>query len=422
MPGLVVCGLQWGDEGKGKIVDILAEKSDVVVRYQGGGNAGHTVVFDGKKFALHHIPSGIFQDNTMSVIGAGVVIDPKKLCEEIEGLIDKGVNPDGKLMIAQRSHLVMPHHRILDGLDGGDSNLNIGTTRRGIGPCYADKMYRLGIRAGFMQTDDMFISKSKDLLTWSHKRAEAISGQTLPSVDEVIEEYLGYAAKLRKYIGNACQYINNALDQNKQVLFEGAQGALLDIDHGTYPYVTSSNSCVTGVCSGAGVNPFRINKVQGILKAYCTRVGEGPFPTEQDNEDGKKIRIQGNEYGTTTKRPRRCGWFDAVAAKYAVTLNGSSECAIMLLDVLSGFDKLKICRAYKINGQETMVYPADEEDLFRIEPVFEEIEGWHEDITQCKSRDELPEAAKNYIARLEELINVKINMISVGPDRVQLIT
>ncbi len=425
MSGTSVIGLQWGDEAKGKVVDVLTSKNDIVVRYQGGANAGHTVVADGKKYKLSLIPSGIFRPNVQCVIAGGVVIDPALILNEIATLREQGVEIGKNLMISNRAHVIFPWHketdRILNELAAKES---IGTTLRGIGPCYSDKYGRsLAVRLG-----DLFRPNIRErLIDIATSKARMLSKTGFPedydeiASEEIADQYLGYAAQLKPYVADTTAYLLDAVEAGKRLLFEGAQGALLDIDHGPFPYVTSSNSSGVGISSGSGVPGCHITKVVGILKAYTTRVGGGPFPTELDNEIGQKIRDRGNEYGTVTKRPRRCGWFDAVAARYTARLSGVSVLSIMLLDVLSTFDELKICTAYEIDGKRTTDFPAHVDDLREVKPVYETHPGWQEDITGAKTVEELPQNAKDYVNRIAELLGRPVGLISVGPDREQTI-
>ena len=425
MSGTSIIGLQWGDEAKGKVVDILTSKNDIVVRYQGGANAGHTVVAEGKKYKLSLIPSGIFRPNVKCVIAGGVVLDPAMILSEINTLREQGVQIGDNLMISDRVHVIFPWHkeadRIMNELAGDES---IGTTMRGIGPCYSDKYGRsLAVRLG-----DMYRPGIRERLAHiAEIKARMLSNSEFSdnyeelAADELIRLYLNYAEQLKPYVADTTSYLLDAVESGKRLLFEGAQGSLLDIDHGTFPYVTSSNSSGVGISSGSGVPGCHITKIVGIIKAYTTRVGGGPFPTEQDNEIGQKIRDRGNEYGTVTKRPRRCGWFDAVAARYTARLSGVSTLSIMLLDVLSTFDELKICTAYEINGRQTTNFPSHVDDLRIVKPIYETHPGWQEDITGAKSIDDLPENARKYINRIAEIIGRPIGLVSVGPDREQTI-
>ena len=430
MSGTSVIGLQWGDEAKGKVVDILTSQSDIVVRYQGGANAGHTVVVDGKKFKLSLIPSGIFRPNVQCVVAGGVVIDPAVFLNEINVLRDQGIAIGPNLMVSDRAHLIFPWHKDADRMmnEMVSDKESIGTTMRGIGPCYCDKYGRsLAVRLG-----DMYRPNIRERLL----KIAAIKEGLISDIDDVqgcgkdyccgkaeqlVDQYMDYAEQLRPYLVDTTAYLLDAVESGKRLLFEGAQGSLLDIDHGTFPYVTSSNSSGVGVSAGSGVPSCYITKVVGILKAYTTRVGGGPFPTEQDNEIGQKIRERGNEYGTVTKRPRRCGWFDAVAARYTARLGGASVLAIMLLDVLSTFDEVKICTAYKLNGTRTTNFPSHVDDLRVVTPVYETHPGWREDITGARTMDDLPQNAIKYVNRIAEIIGRPIGLISVGPDREQTI-
>lgn len=419
MAGYVVVGTQWGDEGKGKIIDVLANKADYVVRFQGGNNAGHTVVVNGEKFILHLLPSGMLHGNGKCIIGPGVVIDPKVLLKELDTLEAKGAKID-HLFISDRAHIIMPYHVKLDELSEATSGAHkIGTTKRGIGPCYADKINRVGIRAVDLLDMEIFGEKLKRFLEAKNLIFTKIYGEAPLSYDEIFEEYKGYAERLKHRIIDSIPEINRALDEDKLVLFEGAQAMMLDINYGTYPYVTSSSPTTGGVTTGAGVSPRKITKGIGVMKAYTTRVGEGPFVTELTDELGEKLREVGHEYGATTGRPRRCGWLDLVVGKYAVDINGLTDIVITKIDVLSGLDTVKICVAYDIDGKRYTSVPASTEILARAIPVYEELPGWKEDISQMKNYDELPENCKKYIKRMEEILNCPISVVSVGPDRSQ---
>lgn len=425
MAGTSVIGLQWGDEAKGKVVDFLTSQNDIVVRYQGGANAGHTVVAEGKKYKLSLIPSGIFRPNVQCVIAGGVVIDPAMILNEINTLRDQGVEIGANLMISDRAHVIFPWHKETDSILNELTNKeSIGTTLRGIGPCYSDKYGRaLAVRLGDMYRPGIK-SRLVEIATTKARmlsKAEFIDDYEEVTAEELADQYLKYAEQLKPFVTDTTSYLLDAVESGKRILFEGAQGSLLDIDHGTFPYVTSSNSSGVGISAGSGVPGCHITKVVGILKAYTTRVGGGPFPTEQDNEIGQKIRDRGNEYGTVTKRPRRCGWFDAVAARYAARLSGVSTLAIMLLDVLSTFEELKICTAYEINGKQTTDFPSHVDDLRAVKPVYETHSGWQEDITDARSLEELPENARKYVNRIAEILNRPIGLVSVGPDREQTI-
>ena len=421
MSTVVVVGAQWGDEGKGKIIDYLAGESDVVVRAQGGNNAGHTVVVGDKKYALHLIPSGILYNDTINVIGNGVVFDPEGFLKEIEQLESQGVSTDN-IQISDRSHVIFPYHKKIDELaEEVRAGEKIGTTKKGIGPCYMDKVERSGIRICDMMDKEIFVEKLSKQIKSKNEIIEKIYGSEKLDEKQIIDTYLAYAEKIRKYVEDTTVTVYESIKSGKKVLFEGAQGTLLDIDLGTYPYVTSSHPTSGGFPNGAGIGPNMIEEVVGIVKAYTTRVGKGPFVTEEDNETGDKIRIAGNEFGTTTGRPRRCGWFDAVMVKYASRVNGLTALSIMLLDVLTGFEKLRICTGYKMGDKVIDNFPASLEMLGKCEPIYEEVDGWVEDITACTTYEELPENAKKYLEKIEQLIEVPVKIVSVGPKRSQTI-
>ena len=422
MKTVAVVGSQWGDEGKGKVIDFLATQADVVVRGQGGNNAGHTLVVDGKKFALRLIPSGILNSNTINVIGNGIVFDPKGFFEEIEMLESNGISTKN-IKISDRAHIVFPYHKELDGLaEEARGDNKIGTTKKGIGPCYMDKTERSGIRVCDLMDKEIFAKKLKLQVDAKNKLVTGVYGkEAMFDFDEIYNEFIVYAEKMRPYVEDTTVIVYDAIKANKKVLFEGAQGTLLDLDLGTYPFVTSSHPTSGGFAVGAGVGPNMIKDVVGIVKAYTTRVGEGPFVTELFDETGERIRTQGREFGTVTGRARRCGWFDAVIVKYAARVNGITSISFMLLDVLTGFDKIKICTAYKMGDKIVNNFPASLEDLAKCEPVYEELDGWHEDITKVEKFEDLPENAKKYIARIEELVDVNIDLVSVGPNRTQTI-
>ena len=422
MKTVAVVGSQWGDEGKGKVIDFLATQADVVVRGQGGNNAGHTLVVDGKKFALRLIPSGILNSNTINVIGNGIVFDPKGFFEEIEMLESNGISTKN-IKISDRAHIVFPYHKELDGLaEEARGDNKIGTTKKGIGPCYMDKTERSGIRVCDLMDKEIFAKKLKLQVDAKNKLVTGVYGkEAMFDFDEIYNEFIVYAEKMRPYVEDTTVIVYDAIKANKKVLFEGAQGTLLDLDLGTYPFVTSSHPTSGGFAVGAGVGPNMIKDVVGLVKAYTTRVGEGPFVTELFDETGDRIRTQGHEFGTVTGRARRCGWFDAVIVKYAARVNGLTSISFMLLDVLTGFDKIKICTAYKMGDKIVNNFPASLEDLAKCEPVYEELDGWHEDITKVEKFEDLPENAKKYIARIEELIGVNVDLVSVGPNRTQTI-
>ena len=425
MPGTCVVGLQWGDEAKGKLVDILTERHEIVVRYQGGANAGHTVVSGGETWKLSLIPSGILRDGVTCVVTGGVVLDPANVLKELDGLESRGVRIGSKLKLSDRAHVVFPWHmledKVLDGsVSGGEA---IGTTGRGIGPCYRDKVGRsLAIRLGDLYRDD-FEKRFAHVLSFKQRLLEAIApgeGSMLDG-EKILAEYRGYADRLKPYVADTTAYLLDAVEAGKKLLFEGAQGALLDIDHGTFPYVTSSNSSGVGVASGSGVPGRWIDRVIGVVKAYSTRVGGGPLPTEQDNAVGMHLRERGREYGTVTMRPRRCGWFDAVAARYTARLSGVDELAVMLLDVLAGLPEVKICSAYEIDGKRVTQFPSHVDDLRKAVPVYETLPGWQADIDGVTRFDDLPKEARGYVARLGEVIGRPVSIVSVGPDRAQTI-
>ncbi|GAB6153404.1 adenylosuccinate synthase [Desulfosporosinus burensis] len=421
MAAVVLIGSQWGDEGKGKITDFLAEKANVVVRYQGGNNAGHTVVANGEEFKLHLIPSGILYEDKTCVIGNGVVIDPQVLLEELSYLAKRGIKI-GKLLISSNAHIIMPYHRVLDGLEeDARAEHKIGTTKRGIGPAYMDKASRIGIRVIDLMDKEEFAEKLKRNLTEKNNLFVKVYGKEGLKFDDIYETYLGYAEQLRPMVTDSSLVIDQSIQAGEKVLFEGAQGTLLDIDHGTYPYVTSSHPIAGGACIGAGIGPTRINRVIGVIKAYTTRVGEGPFPTELLDEVGEEIQKNGHEFGTTTGRARRCGWFDAVIARYAVRVSGISDFAITKLDVLTGFDTLKICVGYSVNGEIIREFPQSQKIFKQCQPVYEEMPGWQEDVTHVRQFGDLPEAARNYILRIEELSGIPATLVAIGPGREQTI-
>ncbi len=417
----VVIGTQWGDEGKGKYIDMLAQTSDVVVRFSGGNNAGHTIVANGVKYALHLIPSGILHDSKTCIIGNGVVVDPAVLLKEMKELSDKGISTK-KLFISDRAHVIMPYHRIIDELQEKFRGENsIGTTKRGIGPAYADKTERSGIRMCDLIDEELFIKKVRENIAIKNLIIEKVYGGQPINADEVISEYLGYAQMLRPHVIDANSALFDQMEAGKSILFEGAQATFLDLDFGTYPYVTSSNPVAGGVCTGAGIGPVYIDEVYGVLKAYTSRVGAGPFPTEQDNEIGDTIRELGWEYGTTTGRPRRCGWLDLVMIRYAARVNGLTGLAINHVDTIGKIPKIKLCVAYIKDGKEIKSFPASLKELAKCEPVYEEFDGWDVDISSVKNYSDLPENAKRYLNRVEEVVGVKIKLIGVGKEREQTI-
>ena len=416
MAGVVVVGSQWGDEGKGKITDYLAQKADLVVRYSGGNNAGHTIVYEGKKFALRLIPSGIFTAGEV-IMGNGMVINPKAFLEEVSYLNDAGINT-GKIHISDRAHVILPYHIEIDALEEklrGESA--IGTTGRGIGPAYVDKYDRCGIRIGEFVNEEIFKKRIHQVIEFKKQ----LYPQLNVDADSIFEEYKEYAKKMKPLVCDTGALLDEALLNHKKVLFEGAQGAMLDIDYGTYPFVTSSNPGANGVCAGASIGPLYINEVIGIVKAYTTRVGAGAFPTEIDGDLADFIREAGHEYGTVTKRPRRVGWFDAVVVNQSRRMSSLTGISLMLLDVLSGIETLKLCTAYMLDDQKIYALPSTVEELERCKPVYEEMPGWKEDISNVSSFEELPMNCQNYIRRIEELVHCPITIFSVGPDRKQTI-
>ncbi|EEU29769.1 adenylosuccinate synthase [Limosilactobacillus coleohominis 101-4-CHN] len=419
MASVVIVGSQWGDEGKGKMTDYLSQEADVVVRSQGGNNAGHSIVFDGKKFALRLVPSGIFGAKKLSVIGNGVVVNPKALLEELHYLEDNDIDVSG-LRISNRAHVTMPYHILLDKCEeNAKGDQKVGTTQKGIGPTYMDKVARIGIRMCDLLEKDTFEKKLRENLKIKNEMFTKIYGVEPLKFEDIFDEYYQYGQELKKYVTDTSLLINDEMDANKKVLFEGAQGTMLDIDDGTYPYVTSSNPAAGGAATGAGVGPNRIDRVVGICKAYTTRVGEGPFPTELTDEIGDHIRETGHEYGVVTGRPRRVGWFDAVALRHAHRVDGLDYLSLNLLDVLSGLKTIKIARAYELDGQEINYYPASLAELDRCKPIYDELPGWDEDITNVTKFEDLPENAKNYLKRIEELTATPLATVSVGPDREQ---
>jgi adenylosuccinate synthase len=423
MSTVIVVGAQWGDEGKGKLVDVLTEKADIVARYQGGHNAGHTVVIKNEKYVLHLIPSGILHRKTVCIIGNGVVVEPTALLEEIKGLQKRGIKVEKNLLISKNAHLIMPYHMALD--QAGETMRGkkcIGTTGRGIGPTYVDKMARTGIRVGDLLSPDMFMEKISANLKQVNFLLKHLYRSRGFSARKIRDEYLGYAKVLKKHIADTDVIINDAAAAGKNLLLEGAQGTLLDIDHGTYPYVTSSSAIAGGACTGLGIGPTKISKVLGVVKAYTTRVGSGPFPTELFDAVGEKIREKGSEFGATTGRPRRCGWLDTVILKHAVMVNGLTGIAITKLDILDGLETIKICTAYKYKGKLYQHFLKELDAFEACTPVYEEMKGWKESTLGVKEFGKLPKEARAYIRRIQELIGVKADIISTGQKRDELIT
>lgn len=423
MPVQVIVGAQWGDEGKGKIVDILAENSDVVVRYGGGSNAGHTVVIGDERFALHLLPSGSIRPNVACVIANAVVVDPEVLIHEIDGLAERGISLDGRLFISENAHVVLDYHKREDQLrEESLGKQKIGTTIRGIGPCYADKVGRsYAIRMSDFRNLEQLSEKLRTILDYKNKLFTALYGAEPMSLDAIMANCRIYAQRLVPLITDTTELLHEAIGEGKSILFEGAQGSLLDLDHGTFPYVTSSNSSSLGLPSGCGVPARMVDKYIGVVKAYTTRVGAGPFPTEQDNEIGQYIRERGHEYGTTTGRPRRCGWFDGVAAAYSIRIGSVDSVALLHLDTLTGLKELNICKAYEIDGKQTTFFPANIDRLAKARPIYECLPGWQEELGEATTFGALPAAARNYIRRIERIIGKPVEMIGVGPKRTQTI-
>ena len=420
MPNTILVGAQWGDEGKGKIIDFLTDEVDIVVRSQGGNNAGHTIVIGGEKYVLHLIPSGILRKSKTCVIGNGVVLDPVALVGEIEGLRKRGVKVEKNLLISDTAHLVLPYHQALDGLrETQKGSKKIGTTKRGIGPAYADKASRTGLRTGDLLRPDVLKEKLSQRIKENNALLKSLGAPTL-NAKKIINDTLAAAEVLRPFITNTVIFLHRALEMKTNMLFEGAQGTFLDIDHGTYPYVTSSNTTSGGACTGSGVPPHRIDKVMGVLKAYTTRVGEGPFTTE-DDALGDRFHAMGREFGATTGRARRCGWFDAVSTRYSVILNGIDDLAITNLDGLDGVESIKLCIAYRLDGKVLDFPPTDSEHLSRCEPVYIEMPGWLKSTEKAKKFSELPPKARAYVKKIAELTGAKLSIVSIGPARSQTI-
>lgn len=419
MSSIVVVGTQWGDEGKGKITDFLAEQADVIARFSGGNNAGHTIQFGGETYKLHLVPSGIFYKDKLAVIGNGVVVDPVALLKELDGLNERGISTDN-LRISNRAQVILPYHLAQDEYEErrrGDNK--IGTTKKGIGPAYVDKAQRIGIRMADLLEKETFERRLKENIEYKNAYFKGMFNETCPTFDEIFDEYYAAGQRLKDYVTDTAKILDDANVADEKVLFEGAQGVMLDIDHGTYPFVTSSNPVAGNVTVGTGVGPTSVSKVIGVCKSYTSRVGDGPFPTELFDGDGHHIREVGREYGTTTGRPRRVGWFDSVVLRHSRRVSGITDLSINSIDVLTGLDTVKICTAYELDGEKITEYPANLDQLRRCKPIFEELPGWTEDITGCRSLDELPENARNYLERISELCGVHISIFSVGPDREQ---
>ncbi len=418
----LILGAQWGDEGKGKIVDILSKDADIVARYQGGANAGHTVVYDGQKFILHLIPSGILNSNSICVIGNGVVIDPYALLEEIELLEKFNIKVENRLLISNKAHLILPYHKILDKISEECTEKSIGTTGRGIGPAYVDKYARCGIRVSEALHKNILLSRLENNFLEKIKLIKQYYGKEFSEdYKKLINDYIEALEKIKIFISDTTYFLNNSIKQGKKILLEGAQGTLLDVDHGTYPFVTSSNPTSGGACTGLGIPPNSIKNIIGVAKAYTTRVGNGPFPTELKDQTGEVIRKSGYEFGSTTGRPRRCGWLDLVALKYAVTINGINSIALTKIDVLSNFDEIKICTKYKINGKETTEFPTDNFLFDRVVPIYETLKGWKKSLAGISSYDELPKETKEYIKFIENFIEIPVKIISTSPERADTI-
>ncbi|PTK67885.1 adenylosuccinate synthase [Staphylococcus borealis] len=419
MSSIVVVGTQWGDEGKGKITDFLAEQADVIARFSGGNNAGHTIQFGGETYKLHLVPSGIFYKDKLAVIGNGVVVDPVALLKELDALNERGVSTSN-LRISNRAQVILPYHLAQDEYEErrrGDNK--IGTTKKGIGPAYVDKAQRIGIRMADLLEKETFERRLKENIEVKNAYFKGMFNETCPRFDEIFDEYYAAGQRLKEFVTDTSKILDDAFVAEEKVLFEGAQGVMLDIDHGTYPFVTSSNPVAGNVTVGTGVGPTFVSKVIGVCKAYTSRVGDGPFPTELFDEDGHHIREVGREYGTTTGRPRRVGWFDSVVLRHSRRVSGITDLSINSIDVLTGLDTVKICTAYELDGEEITEYPANLDQLRRCKPIFEELPGWKEDITGCRTMEELPDNARKYLERISELCNVRISIFSVGPDRDQ---
>ena len=417
MAAVVVMGTQWGDEGKGKIVDYLAQQAETVVRYQGGSNAGHTVAVNGEEYKLRLLPSGILYKGTHNVIANGVVVDPEVMLQEMDAMEKRGIDVSG-IRLSNRAHVVMPYHRLMDGLgEEARGAGKIGTTKRGIGPCYMDKDNRIGIRVCDLMDKEEFAKRLRENLAIKNNELAKIYGHEPLNYEEILKEYEGYAERIRPYVCDTIALLNDEAAAGRKILFEGAQATMLDIDYGTYPYVTASHPISGGVGVGAGLAPKKIDKVVGVVKAYCTRVGEGPFPTEQLNAVGEKIREAGHEYGTVTGRPRRTGWLDACVVRYAGLLSGIDYMAITRLDILDGFDEIKMCTGYKYKGEILNEIPASLKVLAEVEPVYETFEGWKEDISKIRDYDKLPAKTKTYLERMAEVTGIKLGIVSVGPNR-----
>ncbi|MGQ0680422.1 MAG: adenylosuccinate synthase [Actinomycetota bacterium] len=421
MPGIALVGTQWGDEGKGKVTHLMADRMDMVVRYSGGNNAGHTVIVGEETFKLHLLPAGVLYPHIVPVIGPGVVVDPKVLLEEMDGLQARGVSVE-RLVISGNAHVIMPYHREFDALtERRLGKMKLGTTKRGIGPAYADKASRIGIRIQDLLDQKIFAAKLEVNLREKNLMLTKIYGRLPMKVDAILEEYIGFADRLTKHITDTVSVVHSALEDDKNVLFEGAQGTLLDLDHGTYPFVTSSNPIAGGLCAGAGVGPKAVDRIIGVTKAYITRVGEGPFPSEDLGSEGLEMINRGKEYGATTGRQRRCGWFDAVIGRYAARLNSLTEIFLTKLDVLSSFDTIKICTGYQYEGTKFENFPPHQTIFHKAEPIYEQMPGWSTDISHARVWEDLPRKAQDYVMHLEELMGAPITDISVGPEATETV-
>jgi adenylosuccinate synthase len=419
---IIVVGTQWGDEGKGKIIDLLAKSADVIVRFQGGSNAGHTLVVEGEKFVFHLIPSGILHKGKRCIIGSGVVVDPQVLIEEIDRLKEKGyLQDDAQFLLSEEAHLIFPYHKMIDKGRERIRSGEIGTTGRGIGPAYEDRASRDGIRVIDLAEEEIFRMKLEETLAQKNYYLTHILQEAGLELEPLYQEYMRYGERLRKYVANTSFFLAQQIKEGKKILFEGAQGSLLDVDHGTYPYVTSSNTVAGNACAGSGIGPTQIDLVLGITKAYTTRVGGGPFPTELIDDIGALLREKGGEYGATTGRPRRCGWFDAVVVRHAVRVNGLGGLAITKLDTLTGLKSIKVCTAYRVGNDVITEFPAGAERVARCQPIYEELEGWAEEISGVKELSQLPPAAQRYLERIEKLTQTPIHIVSVGAQRDQTI-
>jgi len=417
---LVVVGAQWGDEGKGKVIDVLAEDVDIIVRYQGGNNAGHTVIVDDTEFIFHLVPSGLLHPGKVGLIGNGVVIDPAALLEELAKLRARGIDVERALKISDQAHVIFPYHKRLDLAEESQRSGRIGTTGRGIGPCYVDKVARCGIRVADLYSERVFAEKLRQNLDEKNRLFETVYHQPPFEFQECFDQYRRYAEALAPFVVNGMRFLRDAIRSGKRLLFEGAQGTLLDLDHGTYPYVTSSNATSGGACTGAGVPPTSIDRVIGVVKAYTTRVGEGPFPTEFSSDLMEQIRTKGKEFGATTGRPRRCGWFDAVIARHAVWVNGCDSIVVTKLDVLDDMPTINICVGYEADGRRIDDFPSDLDTMTRCKPVYESWPGWQCETGEAECFEDLPKAAQRYLKRLEELLSVSICLISIGSKREQV--